>query len=76
MIAGHAWLQPTRQAGIRYRYYVSKQCLNGEAKTAADGSVSRSRPIDIEDIIGKILEAASEAPIKETRQSYWRALER
>jgi DNA invertase Pin-like site-specific DNA recombinase len=39
------------KAGIRYRYYVSRPCLHGEAKTAKAGSVSRVPASDIEDVI-------------------------
>ena len=40
--AGHP-MAPTHatKAGIRYRYYVSRPCLHGEAKTAKVGSVTR-----------------------------------
>jgi site-specific DNA recombinase len=56
--AGHRMI-PTHatKAGIRYRYYASTPVLNGEAKTASVGSVSRVPAADIEDIIVKSLEA-------------------
>src|SRR5664279_2977095 len=41
---------------IRYRYYASAPVLNGEAKTASAGSVSRVPAADIEDTIVKSLE--------------------
>jgi DNA invertase Pin-like site-specific DNA recombinase len=41
--------------GIRYRYYVSRPCLHGEAKTAKVGSVSRVPATDIEDVVTKSL---------------------
>ncbi len=43
------------KAGIRYRYYVSRPCLHGEAKTAKVGSVTRVPATDIEDVIVKSL---------------------
>jgi site-specific DNA recombinase len=54
--AGHP-MAPTHatKAGIRYRYYVSRPCLHGEAKTAKVGSVSRVPAADIENIIIKSL---------------------
>jgi site-specific DNA recombinase len=56
--AGHRMI-PTHatKAGIRYRYYASASVLNGEAKTASAGSVSRVPAADIEDIVLKSLEA-------------------
>ena len=56
--AGHRMI-PTHatKAGIRYRYYASTPVLNGEAKTASAGSVSRVPAADIEDIVVKSLEA-------------------
>jgi site-specific DNA recombinase len=51
MIATHA-----TKAGIRYRYYASTPVLNGEAKTALAGSISRVPAADIEDTIVKSLE--------------------
>jgi hypothetical protein len=56
--AGHRMI-PTHatKAGIRYRYYASAPVLNGEAKTATAGSVSRVPAADIEDTIVKSLEA-------------------
>jgi site-specific DNA recombinase len=56
--AGHRMI-PTHatKAGIRYRYYASTPVLNGEAKTARAGSVSRVPAADIEDIVLKSLEA-------------------
>jgi site-specific DNA recombinase len=55
--AGHRMI-PTHatKAGIRYRYYASAPVLNGEAKTASVGSVSRVPAADIEDAITKSLE--------------------
>jgi site-specific DNA recombinase len=52
MIPTHA-----TKAGIRYRYYASTPVLNGEARTAPAGSVSRVPATDIEDIVLKSLEA-------------------
>jgi site-specific DNA recombinase len=54
--AGHRMI-PTHatKAGIRYRYYASTPILNGEAKTASTGSVSRIPAADIEGIIVKSL---------------------
>jgi site-specific DNA recombinase len=54
--AGHRMI-PTHatKAGIRYRYYASAPVLNGEAKTASAGSVSRVPAADIEDTILKSL---------------------
>jgi site-specific DNA recombinase len=43
------------KAGIRYRYYVSRPCLHGEAKTAKVGSVTRVPATDIEEIVVKSL---------------------
>jgi hypothetical protein len=43
------------KAGIRYRYYVSRPCLHGEAKTAKVGSVTRVTATDIEDEVVKSL---------------------
>jgi site-specific DNA recombinase len=43
------------KAGIRYRYYVSRPCLHGEAKTAEVGSVSRVPATEIEDAVVKSL---------------------
>ena len=43
------------KAGIRYRYYVSRPCLHGEAKTANVGSVSRVPAADIEDAVVRSL---------------------
>jgi site-specific DNA recombinase len=37
--------------GIRYRYYVSRPCLHGEARTANVGSVTRVPAADIEDVV-------------------------
>jgi DNA invertase Pin-like site-specific DNA recombinase len=53
---GHP-MAPTHatKAGIRYRYYVSRPCLHGEAKTAMVGSVTRVPATDIEDVIVKSL---------------------
>jgi site-specific DNA recombinase len=55
--AGHRMI-PTHatKAGIRYRYYASTSVLQGEAKTASAGSVSRVPAADIEDTIVKSLE--------------------
>jgi site-specific DNA recombinase len=56
--AGHRMI-PTHatKAGVRYRYYASTPVLNGEAKTASAGSVSRVPAADIEDTVVKSLEA-------------------
>ena len=43
------------KARIRYRYYVSRPCLHGEAKTAKVGSVTRVPATDIEEIVVKSL---------------------
>jgi hypothetical protein len=50
MVATHA-----TKAGIRYRYYVSRPCLHGEAKTATVGSVTRVPASEVEDIVVKSL---------------------
>jgi len=54
--AGHRMI-PTHatKVGIHYRYYASAPVLNGEAKTASAGSVSRVPAADIEDTIVKSL---------------------
>jgi site-specific DNA recombinase len=39
------------KAGIRYRYYASRPCLHGEAKTAKVGSVTRVPAADVEEIV-------------------------
>jgi site-specific DNA recombinase len=56
--AGHR-MAPTHatKAGIRYRYYVSRPCLHGEAKTAKVGSVTRVPAVDIEDVVLRSLNA-------------------
>jgi site-specific DNA recombinase len=56
--AGHRMI-PTHatKAGIRYRYYASIPVLNGEAKTAPAGSVTRVPAADVEDTVLKSLEA-------------------
>jgi site-specific DNA recombinase len=56
--AGHRMI-PTHatKAGVRYRYYASAPLLNGEARTASTGSVSRVPAADIEDTVLKSLEA-------------------
>jgi hypothetical protein len=43
------------KAGVRYRYYVSRPCLHGEAKTAKVGSVTRVPATDIEDVVVRSL---------------------
>jgi site-specific DNA recombinase len=43
------------KAAIRYRYYVSRPCLLGEAGTAKVGSVARVPASEIEDIVVKSL---------------------
>jgi site-specific DNA recombinase len=55
--AGHP-MAPTHatKAGIRYRYYVSRPCLHGEAKTAKVGSVSRVPATGVEEVIVKSLD--------------------
>jgi site-specific DNA recombinase len=54
--AGHP-MAPTHvtKAGIRYRYYVSRRCLCGEAKTAKSGSVTRVPASDVEYVVVKSL---------------------
>jgi site-specific DNA recombinase len=54
--AGHRMI-PTHatKAGVRYRYYVSRPFLHGEAKTASAGSVSRIPAADIDDTVVKCL---------------------
>src|SRR5258705_5765113 len=54
--AGHRMI-PTHatKAGIRYRYYVSTPLLQGEAKTASAGSISRIPAVDIEEVVVKFL---------------------
>jgi site-specific DNA recombinase len=63
--AGHRMI-PTHatKAGIRYRYNASAPVLNGEAKTASVGSISRVPAADIEDNVVRSLEAhlASQQP--------------
>jgi site-specific DNA recombinase len=39
------------KSGIRYRYYVSRPCLHGEAKTPKVGSITRVPAPDIEDVV-------------------------
>jgi site-specific DNA recombinase len=50
--AGHPMV-PTHatKAGVRYRYYVSRAVLHGEAKTASAGSTSRVPAAEVEDAI-------------------------
>jgi DNA invertase Pin-like site-specific DNA recombinase len=43
------------KGGIRYRYYVSRPCLHGEARTATLGSVARVPANEVEDIVVKSL---------------------
>lgn len=50
MIPTHA-----TKADIRYRYYASTPVLNGEAKTASAGSISRIPAADVEDTVVKSL---------------------
>jgi site-specific DNA recombinase len=50
MVATHA-----TKAGVRYRYYVSAPVLNGGAKTASAGSVSRVPAGNVEDAVVKCL---------------------
>src|ERR1700736_4330990 len=54
--AGHRMI-PTHatKAGVRYRYYASAPVLNGEARTASAGSVSRIPAADVEETIVKFL---------------------
>jgi hypothetical protein len=57
------------KAGIRYRYYVSRPCLHGEARTAPVGSVTRVPATEIEDIVAQSLKRhfggrSSEMPAK------------
>jgi DNA invertase Pin-like site-specific DNA recombinase len=54
--AGHRMI-PThaKKAGVRYRYYASTPVLNGEARTASTGSVSRIPAADVEDTVVKSL---------------------
>src|SRR6201987_1801652 len=54
--AGHR-MAPTHatKAGIRYRYYVSLPCVQGEAKTAKVGSVTRVPAAEIEEVVIKSL---------------------
>src|SRR5467141_2413348 len=54
--AGHRMV-PTHatKAGVRYRYYVSRPFLHGEAKTASAGSISRIPAADIEVTVVKSL---------------------
>jgi site-specific DNA recombinase len=56
--AGHRMI-PTHatKAGIRYRYYASTPVLNGEAKTAPAGSVTRVPAADIEETVLKSVKA-------------------
>jgi hypothetical protein len=43
------------KAGTRYRYYASAPVLNGDAKTAAAGSISRVPAADVEEAVVKSL---------------------
>jgi hypothetical protein len=43
------------KAGIRYRYYVSRPCLHGVARTAKVGSVTRVPASEIEETVFKAL---------------------
>jgi hypothetical protein len=54
--AGHR-MAPTHatKAGIRYRYYVSLPCVQGEAKTAKVGWVTRVPAAEIEEVVIKSL---------------------
>jgi site-specific DNA recombinase len=54
--AGHRMV-PTHaaKAGIRYRYYASAPVLNGEAKTASVGSISRVPAAEVEEAVVKSL---------------------
>src|SRR4030081_759400 len=54
--AGHRMI-PThaKKAGVRYRYYASPPVLQGEARTASAGSVSRIPAADVEDTVAKSL---------------------
>jgi site-specific DNA recombinase len=54
--AGHQMV-PTHatKAGVRYRYYASAPILNGEAKTASAGSISRVPAADVENAVLKSL---------------------
>ena len=54
MIATHA-----TKAGVRYRYYVSRPGLHGEARTANLGSVSRVPAPEIEQAIASALQQQS-----------------
>ena len=56
MIATHA-----TKAGVRYRYYVSRLGLHGEARTAVLGSVSRVPAPEIEQAIVSALQATAMA---------------
>src|SRR5438874_3600209 len=54
--AGHRMISThATKAGVRYRYYVSRPFLHGEAKTALGGSVSRVPAADIEDVVVKCM---------------------
>jgi site-specific DNA recombinase len=54
--AGHRMV-PTHaaKAGTRYRYYASAPVLNGDAKTAVAGSISRVPAADVEEAVVKSL---------------------
>jgi site-specific DNA recombinase len=43
------------KAGIRYRYYVSRPCLHGEARTAKVGTITRVPAAEVEEIVVKSL---------------------
>jgi site-specific DNA recombinase len=43
------------KTGIRYRYYVSRPCLHGEAKTAKVGTITRVPAAEVEEIVVKSL---------------------
>jgi DNA invertase Pin-like site-specific DNA recombinase len=50
MVPSHA-----TKAGLRYRYYVSRPCLHGEARTAKAGSVTCVPATEIEETVFKAL---------------------
>jgi site-specific DNA recombinase len=71
MVATHA-----TKAGVRYRYYVSAPVLNGEAKTASAGSISRVPAADVEDAVVKSLKDHLAEQQKESRASATRINDR
>jgi hypothetical protein len=51
----YSYIEINRSIRQTYRYYVSRPCLHGEAKTAKVGSITRAPAADIEEVIVKSL---------------------